>query len=54
MPTMKGQKARELGSPDFRHPLRTEDDFDEHIDDFPFVSILLAPLLVFGNKGFFR
>ena len=32
---MKGQKARELGSPDFRHPQRTEDDFDEHIDDFP-------------------
>ena len=39
---MKGQKARELGSPDFRHPLRTEDDFDEHIDDFPLVSILLS------------
>ena len=39
---MKGQKARELGSPDFRHPLRTENDFDEHIDDFPFVSILLS------------
>lgn len=42
VPAMKGQKARELGSPDFRHPLRTENDFDEHIDDFPFVSILLS------------
>ncbi len=42
VPAMKGQKPRELGSPDFRHPLRTEDDFDEHIDDFPFVSILLS------------
>ena len=42
VPAMKGHKARELGSPDFRHPLRTEDDFDEHIDDFPFVSILLS------------
>ena len=42
VPPMKGQKARELGSPDFRHPLRTEDDFDEHIDDFPLVSILLS------------
>ena len=31
VPAMKGQKARELGSPDFRHPLRTENDFDEHI-----------------------
>lgn len=42
VPTMKGQKARELGSPDFRHPLRTENDFDEHIDDFSLVSILLS------------
>ena len=39
---MKGQKARELGSPDFRHPSRTEDDFHEHIDDFSLVSILLS------------
>ena len=42
VPAMKGQKARELGSPDFRHPLRTEDDFDEHIDDFSIVSIQLS------------
>ena len=44
VPAMKGQKARELGSPDFRHPQRTEDDFNEHIDDFPLVSILLSGL----------
>ena len=42
VPAMKGQKARELGSPNFRHPLRTADDFDEHIDDFPMVSILFS------------
>ena len=42
VPAMKGQKARELGSPDFRHPLRTEYDFDEHIDDFPLISILFS------------
>ena len=42
VPAMKGQKARELGSPDFRHPFRTEDDFDEHIDDFPIMSILIS------------
>lgn len=42
VPAMKGQKARELGSPDFRHPLRTVDDFDEHIDNFSLVSILLS------------
>ena len=42
VPAMKGQKARELGSPDFRHPQRTEDIFDEHIDDFPLITILLS------------
>ena len=42
VPAMKGQKSRELGSPDFRHPLRTENDFDEHIDDFSLISILLS------------
>ena len=42
VPAMKGQKARELGSPDFRHPSRTENDFDEHIDDFAISVILLS------------
>ena len=42
VPAMGWQEARELGSPDFRHPLRTENDFDEHIDDFPIISILLS------------
>ena len=46
VPAMQGQKARELGSPDFRHPLRTENDFNEHIDDFPAVSILLSLKLI--------
>jgi len=49
VPAMRGQKARELGSPDFRHPLRNEDDFDEHIDDFPLSSILLS-LLAISNE----
>ena len=42
VPAMKGQKARELGSPDFRHPQRTENDFDDHIDDFSLMVILLS------------
>ena len=50
VPAMKGQKARELGSPDFRHPLRTENDFDEHIDDFSFVSIMLSLKAISLNK----
>lgn len=42
VPSMKGQKARELGSPSFRHPQRTKNDFNEHIDDFSLISILLS------------
>ena len=42
VPAMKGQKAREIGSPGFRHPSRTVDAFDEHIDDFSIASIALA------------
>ena len=49
VPAMKGQKARELGSPNFRHPQRTESDFNEHIDDFSLVSILFS-LKVISNK----
>ena len=41
VPAMQGQKARELGSPDYRHPARTEDDFNEHIDDFSLATIAM-------------
>jgi len=49
VPAMKGQKAREFGSPDFRHPLRTENDFDDYIDDFSLVSILLSLKTIANN-----
>ena len=42
VPTMNGQKTRELGTPNFRHPNRKEFPFDEHIDDFALISILLS------------
>ena len=42
VPAMRGQRARELGSPDFRHPLRSENVFDQRIDDFPVMSILVS------------
>ena len=54
VPSMKGQKARELGSPDFRHPHRTANDFDEHIDDFPAASILLSLKAIAYNPAWFN
>ena len=40
--TMEGREACELGSPDFRHPLRDKESFDEHIDDFSIATIALS------------
>ena len=53
VPAMKGQKARELGSPDFRHPLRTENDFDEHIDDFALLILTLTILIACESPSSF-
>lgn len=42
VPSMKGENAREMGSPDYRHPLRNDTDFNEHIDDFAISVIALS------------
>lgn len=52
VPAMKGQKARELGSPDFRNPARAVTDFDKNIDTFPLISILLSLELLIENKDY--
>ena len=52
VPAMQGQKARELGSPDFRNPSRTDSDFNKDIDNFPIISILLSLELLAENKDY--
>ena len=52
VPAMQGQKAREIGSPDFRNPSRTEDDFNKDMDNFPIISILLSLELLVENKDY--
>ena len=52
VPAMQGQKAREIGSPDFRSPSRTEDDFNKDIDNFPIITILLSLELLVENKEY--
>ncbi len=54
VPAMKGQKARELGSPDFRHPLRAENDFNENIDEFPLVSTMISLKAISLNSELFE
>lgn len=52
VPAMQGQKAREIGSPDFRNPSRTEDDFNKDIDVFPIISIMLSLELLVVNHDY--
>ena len=52
VPAMQGQKAREIGSPDFRNPSRTEDDFNKDLDIFPIISVLLSLELLVENKDY--
>ena len=54
VPAMKGQKSREVGSPDFCHPQRNENKFDEHIDDFSILSILLSLCVFFIKPSLFK
>ncbi len=53
VPAMQGQKARELGSPDYRHPARTADDFNEHIDDFALAAIAMQLAAIALEPGLF-
>ena len=41
VPSMKGQRAKEIGTPPFTHRDRTINDFNEYIDDYAAILILL-------------
>ena len=42
VPEMAGSKARENGTPEYSHPRRKELPYDEHIDDYACIIMLLA------------
>lgn len=42
VPSMRGQVARELGSIDYRHPMRSKELFNNNIDDFSIATIALS------------
>ena len=54
VPTMNGRKSIELGSPNYRHPQRTENDFNEHIDDFSIANILLSLKAISLDPSLYR
>jgi len=52
VPAMEGQPARELGTPEYRHPERTIDEFDAHIDDYALCLLLLYVKTAFLNPKY--
>ena len=54
VPSMSGQNAREIGSPCYRHPKRTAQHFDRHIDDFSILVIFLSLRALSQNPDLFE
>lgn len=54
VPAMKGWTSPTIGTKDFCHPLRTEKDFDETIDDFSLASIALSLKAISLDSNLFK
>ncbi|MBQ0062492.1 MAG: SEL1-like repeat protein [Prevotella sp.] len=54
VPEMKGQEAKEIGSPDYQHPYRTTTEFDEHLDDFSICTILLSLKAIINSPSLYH
>ena len=50
VPSMQGEHSRELGSPDYRHPLRSVEVFNSNIDDYALSLISLTLKLISKNR----
>lgn len=54
VPSMKGENAREVGTPGYVHPNHTISDFNEHIDDFSLAVIALSLKAYSIDRAVFR
>lgn len=54
VPAMKGESSRETGSPDYRHPARTAEYFNEHLDDFPLTVLALTLRLLYLDNSLIK
>ena len=51
LPRFQGQDSPELGHRNYQHPLRTAQDYDERIDNFPSLVVYLSLLAISSNPG---
>ena len=54
VPALKGKKSPTIGTRNFSHPSRTENDFDENIDDFSLSSISISLLAMSEEASLFQ
>ena len=46
LPHFRGQRSPELGHKNYQHPLRTSDDYDDYVDNFPTLVIYTSLLAI--------
>ena len=47
----RGERSPELGHKNFQHPLRTADDYDAYVDNFPSLVIYVSLLAIASDPG---
>ena len=51
LPGFRGERSPELGHKNFQHPLRTAEDYDAYVDNFPSLVIYLSLLALASDPG---
>ena len=51
LPRFRGERSPELGHKNFQHPLRTAEDYDAYVDNFPALIVYLSLLAVAADPG---
>ena len=51
LPKFRGERSPELGHKNFQHPLRTAEDYDAYVDNFPSLVVYLSVLAIASDPG---
>ena len=51
LPGFRGERSPELGHKNFQHPLRTAEDYDVYVDNFPALVVYLSLLAIASDPG---
>ncbi len=51
LPRFRGERSPELGHKNFQHPLRTAEDYDAYVDNFPSLVVYLSLLAIASDSG---